>query len=270
MKLVWPLPALLSWAAAWALFTGLPRLGLGTLVAFGAGLVLVAAVAWRLDAPAWRRLILVAGFPLSVVVAGGLAGALPAWAWLLPLALLMAVYPMQAWRDAPVFPTPARALAGLGRAAPLAPGARALDAGCGLGAGLRALRAEYPGAPLDGLEWSWPLALACRLRCRLGGMGAHVRRGDIWAADWSGYGLVYLFQRPESMPRAMDKAGRELKPGAWLASLEFEAVGWRADARLESVAGKPVWLYRAPFRPVNRAPPPITPPGRPRATAGPR
>lgn len=254
MKLVWPLPALLSWAAAWALFAGLPRLGQSALLAFGAALVLVAAVAWRLDAPAWRKLILVAGFPLSVVVAGGLAGALPAWAWLLPLALLLAVYPMQAWRDAPVFPTPAQALAGLGRAAPLPASARVLDAGCGLGAGLRALRAEYPEVRLDGLEWSWPLALACRLRCRLAGVGATVRRGDIWAVDWSGYRLVYLFQRPESMGRALDKARRELKPGAWLVSLEFEAAGWRADARLVSVVGKPVWLYRAPFEPATRRP----------------
>jgi hypothetical protein len=253
MKLVWPLPALLSWAAAWALFAGLPRLGQSALLAFGAALVLVAAVAWRLDAPAWRKLILVAGFPLSVVVAGGLAGALPAWAWLLPLALLLAVYPMQAWRDAPVFPTPARALAGLGRAAPLPPGARVLDAGCGLGAGLRALRAEYPEAQLgrsNGAGRSrWPAGCAAA-----GGIGATVRRGDIWAADWSGFQLVYLFQRPESMGRALDKARRELKPGAWLASLEFEAAGWRADARLESVAGKPVWLYRAPFKPNARGP----------------
>ena len=31
------------------------------------------------------------------------------------------------------------------------------------------------------------------------------RRGDIWAADWSGYELVYLFQRPESMARALSR-----------------------------------------------------------------
>jgi SAM-dependent methyltransferase len=247
-RLVWPLPALLSWAAAWALFAGLPRLGLNTVAAFGAALVLVAAVAWRLDAPVWRKLILAAGFPLSVLAAGAAVGALPAWAWLLPLALLLAIYPMRAWRDAPVFPTPCGALAGLATAAPLPPGARILDAGCGLGAGLHALRGQYPAARLDGIEWSWPLALTCALRCRWGMPGARVRRGDIWAADWSAYDMVYLFQRPESMADAMAKAGRELKPGAWLASLEFEATGWRADARLDAKAGKPVWLYRAPFK----------------------
>jgi SAM-dependent methyltransferase len=248
MKLPWPLPALLVWAAAWALFAGAPRAGIAPLAGFVAGLVLVALVAWRLAAPAWRKLILVAGFPLSVVAAGSAAGALPAWSWLLPLALLLAVYPVQAWRDAPVFPTPAGALAGLAATAPLPAGARVLDAGCGLGAGLRALRTEYPQARLEGLEWSWLLALACAWRCRLGPAKARVRRGDIWAADWSGYDLVYLFQRPESMARAMEKAGRELRPGAWLASLEFEAAGWRPAARLGAQGAKPVWLYRAPFK----------------------
>ena len=42
-----------------------------------ASLCAVALVAWRLQVPIWRRVILVAGFPLSVVVSGGLAGALP-------------------------------------------------------------------------------------------------------------------------------------------------------------------------------------------------
>jgi SAM-dependent methyltransferase len=248
MTLPWPLPALLTWGAAWALFAGLPRLGLPALAAFGVALLAVALVGWRLRASLWRRVFVVAGFPLSLVASGWAGGALPAWAWLLPLALLLAVYPVQAWRDAPVFPTPAAALRGLAQAAPLPPGARVLDAGCGLGAGLRALRAEYPQARLAGLEWSWPLALACRLRCRLAGTGVDVRRGDIWAADWSGLDLVYLFQRPESMARAMDKAGRELQPGAWLASLEFEATGWQPQARVEPVPGKPVWLYRQPFK----------------------
>lgn len=248
MRLAWPLPALLAWGAAWALFVALPRWGVPALGAFAAGMALVAAAAALLPATLWRRVFVVAGFPLSLVATGWAGGALPAWAWLLPLALLLAVYPLQAWRDAPVFPTPAGALRGLAEAAPLPAGARVLDAGCGLGAGLRALRAEYPQAQLAGIEWSWPLALACRLRGRLAGWGAEVQRGDLWAADWSGFELVYLFQRPESMARAMDKAGRELKPGAWLASLEFEAAGHRPQAQLSAVDGKPVWLYRAPFR----------------------
>lgn len=241
--MVWPLPALAAWAAAWVLFVSLRALSVPTWVALTLAATL-GGVLSVLGATPWRRIFIATGFPLSLA-ASGLAGAAPAWAWLLPLAALAAVYPLNAWRDAPLFPTPAGALRGLARIAPLAAQAQVLDAGCGLGAGLRELRREYPQARLAGLEWSWPLRIVCALRCRF----ATVRRADIWKADWSAQQLVYLFQRPESMPRAVEKAARELRPGAWLASLEFEAAALRPTARLLAPGGKPVWLYRAPFEP---------------------
>mgnify|MGYP000653264023 CR=1 FL=1 len=125
----------------------------------------------------------------------------------------------------------------------LPPGARVLDAGCGLGDGLIALRQAYPQSRLYGLEWSWPLRAACALRCPW----AHVRKGDIWRADWRPYEMVYLFQRPESMSRATKKALQQLQPGAWLVSLEFEAPALRPHAALVAPDGRPVWLYQAPF-----------------------
>jgi len=240
--LIWPLPALLTWALAWGVFLGLRAVGLGAVPAFVLALLVAGVPAWTGRTP-WRRVFMLAGFPLSLLATGA-AGALPGWVWLLPLALLLALYPLNTWRDAPLFPTPVSALKGLAGAAPLPPGASVVDAGCGLGAGLKALHDEYPQARIQGLEWSWPLTALCALRCRF----AQVRRADIWAADWSAYQMVYLFQRPESMARAMDKAAAELKPGAWLVSLEFEAVGWKPKARLETVAGKPVWVYQVPFK----------------------
>lgn len=243
MKLVWPLPALLTWLLAWGVFLGLLSVQASGLLAFGLAVV-VSAWAASSGGTRWRRVFMALGFPLSLLASGLVAATLPGWAWLLPLALLLALYPASTWRDAPLFPTPRRALQGLALAAPLPPGAKLVDAGCGLGAGLRELHSAYPQAELHGLEWSWPLTLACALRCRF----ARVRRADIWAVDWSGYDLVYLFQRPESMPRAMAKASDELKPGAWVVSLEFEAVDFKPVARLQNVAGKPVWLYQAPFK----------------------
>jgi hypothetical protein len=243
MTLPWPLPALLTWLLAWGTFLGVRGALAGGLTAFGAALLVGGALALRGGTP-WRRAFMALGFPVSLLASGLAAATLPAWAWLLPLALLLALYPASTWRDAPLFPTPQQALQGLAQAAPLPPGAKVVDAGCGLGAGLRELHLTYPQAELHGLEWSWPLAMLCALRCRF----ARVRRADIWAQDWSGYDLVYLFQRPESMPRAMAKAAGELKPGAWLVSLEFEALGFKPLAKLQNVAGKPVWLYRAPFK----------------------
>lgn len=235
--LPWPLPALAAWAACWALFGVLSRGGAGAVPAL-LGAAALGALLAPLGATRWRRLFIAAGFPLSLAASG--AAVLPAWAWLLPLALLLAVYPLGTWRDAPLFPTPRGALEGLAQRVPLPADALVIDAGCGLGDGLIELRAQYPAARLLGLEWSWPLRLAGALRCR----HAQVRRADMWAADWSGAALVFLFQRPESMARAFEKARRELRPGAWLASLEFAVPGVAPQARLEAVPGKPVWLYR--------------------------
>ena len=241
---VWPLPALLVWASAWLLFALLRRLGVPPWLALLLASALGAAGSLWGRTP-WRRGLLAAGFPLSLLCSGlaGAAGAMPAWAWLLPLALLAFLYPVHTWRDAPMFPTPRGALSGLAQAVPLRASARLLDAGCGLGDGLRELQREYPQATLVGLEWSWPLRIACAWRAPF----ASVKRADIWAADWSGFDMVYLFQRPESMPRAAEKAGRELRPGAWMASLEFEATALQPQAVHACADGRIVWLYRAPF-----------------------
>jgi hypothetical protein len=235
----WPLPALLAWAAAWAVMTLLAR---------SAVLPPVAAVLVALavgGAPAvfastfWRRVIVAGGFPLSLLVSG-LGAMLPAWAWLVPLAALALAYPVTAWRDAPVFPTPRDALAGIDRHIELAWPASVLDAGCGLGHGLRALRAVWPQALISGVEWSWPLTLATRLSCPW----ARVARGDMWRGSWSTHDLVYLFQRPESMARALAKADAEMRPGSWLVSLEFEAPGRAPHAVMHLPSGRPVWIYR--------------------------
>jgi hypothetical protein len=82
---------------------------------------------------------------------------------------------------------------------------------------------------------------------------ARIWHGDIWQEDWSGYDLVYLFQRPETMPRAVAKA-QEMKPGAWLVSLEFEAAELTPTAVVQASANRPVWLYQAPFKPAAHHP----------------
>ena len=235
-RLIWPVPALLSWALSWGLFLlfmhwqwkPLALLALPT----GLGIVLsMAGQTW------WRRVIIGTGFPVSLALSGLLVA--PGWVWLLPMLLLLVVYPLKAWRDAPLFPTPADALNDLPDVAKLPPGAHVLDAGCGLGHGLQALRQAYPLAELHGIEWSRLLRWWCARRCPW----AKVVQGDIWLADWSGYALVYLFQRPESMPRAAAKALAEMKAGSFLVSLEFEAPDLQAYACIEG-EDKPVWVYK--------------------------
>ena len=241
----WPAPALLTWLGAWWLLNGLRAVGAAPALALALASAAACAAAALLPlASRWRRGITALGFPLSALVSGSAANAastaLPAWVWLLPLGLLLLAYPLKAWRDAPLFPSPRAALAGASALLALPPGARLLDAGCGLGHGLAALRTEFPQARIDGIEWSWPLRLAAGLRCRWAG----VRQGDMWAADWSPYALVYVFQRPESMARAWAKAQAELARGSWLVSLDFAVPGVSPAAVLRPDGAQPLWLYQ--------------------------
>lgn len=250
-RLPWPLPAVLCWTSGWLAWWLLPRAGLPETWALACAAALAAGLALACRGR-WRRWIAALGFPLSVVATVG-AGGLSPWTWLALVLPLAVVHPLRTWRDAPWFPTPARALQGLdaivGR--PLT----VHDAGCGMGHGLAALHRLWPQARLGGVEWSPVLAWSAALRCPY----AAVRRGDMWAQPWSGLDLVYLFQRPETMARAWDKAVAEMRPGAWLVSLEFAVPGQAPVARLEGADRRPVWIYQPAGPALNAAAPrPIT------------
>ncbi len=242
----WPLSALLVWLAAWLGHLALK--GFGPDVALAGGFAVGVALAFFYS-ERWRRLIAALGFPVSALILGWRPDG-GSWGWLLALALLWWLYPRRSWTEAPVFPTPRGALAPLPGHVPLPPGSRVLDAGCGVGDGLRELLRAYPGAHVEGVEWSRPLALLARWRAR----GAQVRQGDLWADDWAPFALVYVFQRPESMPRVWGKACAEMAPGAWLVSLDFAVPDVGAVASWQLDNGQFVWLYR-PGRTVMSKPP---------------
>lgn len=216
--------------------------------------------------PGWRRWTVLGGLPLLMLTSAGVSSVGPG-GWLALALLLLAVYPLQAWRDAPVFPTPPQALRGLGEVVALNPGAAVLDAGSGLGHGMVALRQAFPLARVQGVESSLLLVMLSRWRLRRehrcnpdcnSGQGAsslssafgpsgaahRVLRGDMWALSWAPFDLVYLFQRPESMRRAWDKACSELVAGTWVVSLEFEVPGVAPTSRLTCPDGRILWIYR--------------------------
>ncbi len=234
----WPVPALLTWGAAWGLFVGLRAGGLGPAPALAAAGLAGAALALLHEAR-WRRLMVALGFPLSLLAAG-LPADLPAWVWLLPLVLLAILYPSRTWGDAPLFPTPGGALQALPAIAPLTPDSSVLDAGCGLGHGLRELHRVYPQVQLFGVEWSRLLSPLARWRCPW----AKIARGDMWGMDWHPYSMVYVFQRPESMARVWAKASAEMRADAWLVSLDFELADQVPVACVPLPRGHSLWVYR--------------------------
>jgi len=234
----WPLPAVAVWAVAWLGLVSGYLIGLSATAAFLLACCTGLLGAWRCTG-IWRRGIAAGGFPLSAWALGA-AHSVPAWAWLLMLLPVLAAYPLRAWRDAPFFPTPAQALQGLDGV--VGTPSRVLDAGCGLGDGLLALRRLWPQAELQGVEWSRPLSWLAAWRCR--GPGMRVRSGDMWQTPWADYDLVYLFQRPESMARAFDKAAREMDAQGWLVSLEFAVPGREPWASVQGEGRRPLWIYR--------------------------
>ena len=238
LRLPWPLPALLTWLLAWLLFQGVVRFGANAGLAGAVAVASSGVLALTLERARWRRISMIAGVPLLLGLTHGVS--VPGWIWLLALLVALTFYPRSAWRDAPLFPTPLHALQELPLHVLLDSGARVLDAGCGTGAGLRALRLAYPAAQLEGIESSWPLRWLCRLRCPW----ARVRQGDFWRHPWDPYAMVYLFQRPETMSPAWIKAQTEMAPGSWLVSLEFEIPQQAAVHRLGCSDGRVLWVYR--------------------------
>ncbi len=235
-RLPWPLPAVLAWCGGWLVWRLAAGWGAEPVLALGLGCA-VGSLAALLCKGVWRRVLAAAGFPLAAGLAGAAQGLSAAW-WLLPLLPLSLAYPVRAWRDAPFFPTPLQALQGLPEV--VGQPAHVLDAGCGLGHGLRALAALWPQVRLQGVEWSPLLAGGARLLTPQ----ARIRLGDMWARSWAPFDLVYIFQRPETMARAWDKARRELRPGTWLVSLEFAVPGVEPAARLTGPKRRTVWIYR--------------------------
>lgn len=238
--LTWPVSALLVWFGAWLIYMTLGSAG------FSSPWPAVCAFAWggmfsALGSTRARQLALAGGFPLSLVFTE--TTAVSFWAWLALLLIALLIYPIRSWRDAPLFPTPLNALRDMPKFAPLGDESRVLDVGCGLGDGLLALRNAYPRISLFGIEASWPLRAFASIRCPW----ARIWQGDFWEESWQGYSMVYLFQRPEIMGRAVEKAQSELLPGAWLISLEFEAVHLKPTAVVQVGLERPVWMYQYPF-----------------------
>jgi hypothetical protein len=248
----WPASALLTWYVLWQASFWVWRTSqslLMTLLAMSVlSLMLVRLNPWAKTG--WRAVFLVMGVPIATLVTYQFT--LSVWVWLVACGVLLAMYPLRYWHDAPWFPTPSNALDGLANQLSLAHNSRILEAGCGTGDGMLALRMQYPHAHIVGVEVSRLLAFIARLRCRwlwrktLGGEQSapwQIIVTDLWRHDWRDYELVYVFQRPETMIKVQHKAQQELRSGAWLVSLSFPLPNRQPQHTFQS-GRYTIWCYQ--------------------------
>lgn len=203
--------------------------------------ICAALASYKLGTPKWWLPIHVCFLPAALWLAQ--AGIPPLW-YLAAFALLLATY----WRTdrsrVPLYlsnaPT-ARAVAVLLPPAPAA----CIDLGCGEGGLLRRLARARPDCRFVGVEhaplpWLW-----ARISCAtLANVSIHY--GDFWGRPLAAYDVVYAFLSPVPMPRLMEKAQAEMRPGTLLIANSF-AVPGATPARIVAVddrRGTQLYCYR--------------------------
>lgn len=203
------------------------------------------AAAWGSDRWWW---------PLHLAFAPALVFALraqlPAWAYLLPLCLLLLVYGSSFRSQVPLFLSNRATVRRLGEWLPAGRSWRVLDAGSGTGTFVAALAQLRPDCQLTGLEQALLPALLGRWRTR-GLPNASVRRGDLWQASFAEADILYAFLSPVPMPRLWQKCRDEMPAGAWLVSNSFPVPGLTPEAVLQVADRRATQLfcYRVPGAP---------------------
>mgnify|MGYP001403636396 CR=1 FL=1 len=236
---IWPFQALMVWFFLWLIYFLLIKIDFSPYIATVISGILGIFFS-IIGSTLVRKILISTGFPIAIIFYNSFSP----WIWLVPFFVLVSIYPINAWKDAPFFPTPRNALKNLFKFAPLKEGACVLDIGSGLGHGLKALKLSYPNAVFFGIEKSFILRISSYFYCPW----ANIKKGDMWEENWKNYDLIYIFQRPETMPKAILKASKELKKGSWLVSLEFNSLDIVPHAVINTNDGKFVWLYQTPFK----------------------
>jgi len=155
---------------------------------------------------------------------------------------------------APLFLTSRRAALCLARIARCAGATRVADLGAGTGVASFALARALPAAHVVAVEASPVLWLALWLRAqamylfsgRLSQGSVKAVGGDLFKLDLAGFDLVYAFLSPAAMGPLVEKARREMRPGALLVSNSF----WSPAApearllRLRDTRHTQLFIYR--------------------------
>lgn len=211
IKLKWSILTLFFWSSDWLLFFVLKGLHFSLLWIIPFVLIKL----YFIETTWWKIIILIAGFPLSLLLIDSNINNL---LWISTLILLLLIYPPNLWREAPIYPTRTNTLQGVQKHLKIKADSQILDIGSGLGNGIIELKREFPTAKVFGVENSFLLWLLSKFITPKN----KVYLSNMWNINWGNFNVLYIFQRPEIMTSVWLKAKDELKSGSFLISLEFE------------------------------------------------
>lgn len=178
--------------------------------------ICAALISRGMGAPRWWLVIHSAFLPVAVL-AGRLEIA-PNW-YLAAFVLLLLIF----WRTdrsrVPLYLSNATTAQALLDLMPVN-ACRLVDLGCGHGGLLRRLARARSDCFFTGIEhaplpWLWARLASLALP------NVQIRYGDFWRSNLAPYDIVYAFLSPVPMPRLMNKAHAEMRPGALLISNSF-------------------------------------------------
>lgn len=212
----WPIFLFFSWITDWLLFLLLLNLEFLSSISFAIVLGFIVAKLFIIKTSKWQKLILALGFPLSSFLLQ-INNASSTIGWLMPLIILLIIYPPKSWKDAPIFPTPKDSLLGLNSVLNLKNNSKILDFGSGAGHGIKAILQEWPNSYIFGVENSILLYLYTKIKYRK----VTLIFDNMWNIHLSNFNVLYVFQRPETMLQIWEKAKKEMPPGSFVISLSF-------------------------------------------------
>jgi len=170
---------------------------------------------------------------LPAALGGSLYFSVPPWIYLACFVALVIIYWNAAGERVPLYLTNSRTWAAVETL--IAEDATGfVDLGCGLGGLLIHLGRRRPNMVFTGID-SAPVPYAIsKLRVGLlGPKNVHIRFGDMWAENLSGYDIVYAFLSPQPMSRLYEKMETEMRPGSTFISNSFAVARQEPDEMVE-------------------------------------
>ena len=166
-------------------------------------------------------LILNVALPSAVTIS--FSTALPSWAFLAPLVMLVAIYAPALWTRVPYYPTSNAAYPLILAELPTDRPFTFVDIGCGFGDLIFFLRKHRPNGTFVGVEIGILPYVVASLKTALGrDKKVTISYQDMWKLSLKEFDFVYAFLSPAAMTRVWKKATIEMKPGATFITNSFE------------------------------------------------